>query len=285
MDTLTQGIELQDQGKFTEALPFFKRTVEEHPESYIGWTNLSETLLETGQYREALQAAEEALKVNPRYAPAWVRKARALNRFNPPRSEEGIAACDRAIQYDPNFVRAYLTKGEILYDQERGEEALAAYESALRIDSNSMEALFGKASTLGALGDFDKTYPIAERMIQLNPQEGAGWRIMAFALYMMKERIEALQAIGRALAIDPNDSAALTIKSSIVYELGHKSEARALAKRAAELDPENELAQMSKAEYDRERNEKIVSTTAHVAGSVGRGLFAGFVEFVKAIFQ
>lgn len=284
MDTLTQGIELQQQGKYAEALPLFQQTVEEHPESYIGWTNLSETLLETGQYQGALKAAEKALKIHSQYAPAWVMKARALNGLNPPRPEEGIAACNRAISFDPNLAIAYLQKGLILYDQERGQESLIEFDRALMIDSNSYEALFYKARSLSVLERYSEALVLAERMIQLDPNNPAGWRAKAFDLFMIREHVAAVQAVDRALAMDSNDSSALTLKASILEEMGRKSEARRLLRRAAEINPQDEVIEEFKAEMDRQRNEKVVNTTVDVVGTVGKGLFAGLVEFIKAIF-
>jgi hypothetical protein len=63
--------------------------------------------------------------------------------------------------------------------------------------------------------------------------------------------------------------------------MGDKSEASALARRAAKLDPQNELAQMSKTELNKERNEKIM----RVSGAIGSGIFGGISEMIKAVFR
>jgi tetratricopeptide (TPR) repeat protein len=68
--------------------------MDKHPKSYSEWTDRSSKLLEQGKYQEALEAAEEALKIRPDYASALVTKARALNALERP--EQGLASCDQA---------------------------------------------------------------------------------------------------------------------------------------------------------------------------------------------
>src|SRR5438034_5167240 len=48
--------------------------------------------------------------------------------------EQALKAFDQAMLIDPDYARAYRSKGDVLYDLKRYEEALAAYEQAIRLD-------------------------------------------------------------------------------------------------------------------------------------------------------
>src|SRR5438477_652277 len=67
------------------------------------------------------------------------------------RPEDALAAYEQALRLDPNSAFAYLGKGVALHDLKRPEEALAAYEQALRLDPNNAIAYYNKGVALGEL--------------------------------------------------------------------------------------------------------------------------------------
>jgi cytochrome c-type biogenesis protein CcmH/NrfG len=96
MDAIKQGVEPQRQEKY--------QAVQEHPEQPDTWINLGSTLTGTEHYVEALQAVEQALKLNPQSPSGVGYASRTLN--NHPRPEEVLAACVRVIMYDPSLAFA-----------------------------------------------------------------------------------------------------------------------------------------------------------------------------------
>ena len=51
--------------------------------------------------------------------------------------------CDKCIELEPNFVKAYLRKAKACQAMGQTSKAMAAYEKALEIDPNCSEALEG----------------------------------------------------------------------------------------------------------------------------------------------
>jgi len=91
-----------------------------------------------GRYPEAIDAADQALALDPGQAAAWNNKAFALNQQD--RYAEGLAAADTAVSLDPDLVEGWVNKGSSLIGLERYGEALAASNEALARDPGSAEA-------------------------------------------------------------------------------------------------------------------------------------------------
>ena len=80
----------------------------------------------------------------------WVNEAADL--INSKRFEEALAAAEQALRLDPNYAPAYIDKGSALYNLKRYQDALVAYEQALRLDPNYAHAYYNKGLALEQLG-------------------------------------------------------------------------------------------------------------------------------------
>jgi tetratricopeptide (TPR) repeat protein len=95
-----------------------------------------------------IAACEEALELDPDLAMAWTYKGGALISLR--RYDEGLAACERALALDANNPNAWNNKGAALYYLKCYEEAVQAYaRTGAGGDSPSLE---GRANPLRALG-------------------------------------------------------------------------------------------------------------------------------------
>ena len=77
------------------------------PPEAIDWNNRGDSLFEQGKYDQAIQAYDEALRLDPNYETAR-----------------------------DNQVRALTAKGNSLLDQSKYDQAIQAYDEALRLDPN-----------------------------------------------------------------------------------------------------------------------------------------------------
>ena len=68
------------------------------PEAYL---NLSLALYQSGQLEKSIEAAQEALKLTPDYAPAYNNICAANNELR--MWDKGIEACQQALRIDPGY--------------------------------------------------------------------------------------------------------------------------------------------------------------------------------------
>jgi len=89
---------------------------------------------ETGQYREAIQAYEQALSMNPMCADCLNDKGLALFYLGDPLS--ALKSIDKAIGLDPEYTHAWLSKGFILVSSGKYQEAVAPLNKVKQLDAS-----------------------------------------------------------------------------------------------------------------------------------------------------
>jgi tetratricopeptide (TPR) repeat protein len=84
----------------------------------MSWPGLAKGLAlgEHGKYDEAIMAHNNAIRINPKFAVAWINKGITLK--NQGKYDEAIIAFNEAIRLDPNYANALYIKGPILGNRE-----------------------------------------------------------------------------------------------------------------------------------------------------------------------
>jgi tetratricopeptide (TPR) repeat protein len=102
------------------------------------------------RYEYALEAFEQALRLDTRYLEAYQEKGMTL--FELERYDYALEAFEQALHLNPNRVDLYIVKGQTLNALERYEDALAFFEQAIRLDPNNADAYIGRDKALQQLG-------------------------------------------------------------------------------------------------------------------------------------
>ena len=90
------------------------------------------------RYSEAVQAYEEAIRLDPNSTVSWYNKGNALKSLD--RYDEAIQAYDQAIRLDPNFAEAWRKKAAALSASGRYDEAVLAFNEAMNISNEREDA-------------------------------------------------------------------------------------------------------------------------------------------------
>jgi tetratricopeptide (TPR) repeat protein len=141
------------------------------------WSDKAGSLVQLGQYREALCCIDRALEYEPkmeqsveecrktlgaspaeqleklhkfRFGQIWSNKAVVLLKLA--RLEDALECCDQALERDPTLILTWSNKGDILTKLGRGEDALACYDRALELDPRSESIWNAKIGVLIRLG-------------------------------------------------------------------------------------------------------------------------------------
>ena len=120
------------------------------PELARVWFNKGRDLDDLGEYDEAIEAYDEAIRLNPNYAKAWFNKGLSLDDLG--KYDEAVKAYDEAIRLDPNnAAMAWNNKGISLDDLGKYDEAIEAYDEAIKLDPNYATAWNNKGIALRKL--------------------------------------------------------------------------------------------------------------------------------------
>ena len=211
-------------------------------QSITNWICKGNILYHQNKYNEAIQAYNEAIKIDPQNASAWNFKGYALDRQR--KYDEAIKAYDRAIEINPQYVNASIHKGIILYHQNKYDEAIQAYDEAIKIDPQNASAWNFKGYALDHQGKHDEAIKAYERAIEIDPRFENAWYKKGAALYEQGKYNEAIQAYDEAIKIDPQNASYLwNNKGAALYEQGKYNEAIQAYDEAIKIDPQNARSQ------------------------------------------
>lgn len=95
------GVALADQGRYGEAIPYYRRAVAVEPTEAVTWANLGVALQAEDRLDQALEASHTAVALDPRDAVAW----NNIGSVHMQRREwsEALAAFGEAILIDPDY--------------------------------------------------------------------------------------------------------------------------------------------------------------------------------------
>jgi len=117
-------------GRLADAAGELALAAEARPESGDAWFMLCEFAGYAGQLELSRFAGEQAVRLTPDFARAWLRYGIALSRMD--RNDEAIIAYCRALEIDPALGKAWLNLSVIYMNEARPAEAEAACRAALK---------------------------------------------------------------------------------------------------------------------------------------------------------
>jgi tetratricopeptide (TPR) repeat protein len=117
-----------------------------------------------GAYREALDIDDDSEHA----ATAETNLAYALWEFG--RTEEALEHAERAVELDPRFGQAWYNRGFFLNERGLAEDALTAFDNAIRLGYRSADLLEEKALALEQLGEDERAEEVAEEAERLRTE-------------------------------------------------------------------------------------------------------------------
>src|SRR5258708_7876967 len=136
----------------------------------------------------------------------WLTEGNVLNALK--KYNEALDAYQQAIRLDPNNAIAYHNMGNSLNALKRNNEALDAYQQAIRLDPNDAIAYHNMSIILDTLKRHKEALDAYRQAIRLDPNDAIVYHNMSIILDTLKRHEEALDAYQQAVRLDPNDAIA-----------------------------------------------------------------------------
>jgi eukaryotic-like serine/threonine-protein kinase len=160
-------------------------------------------------WKQAVSELEEAVRLEPKYAPAQASLAQAwsqgrdllFTQSEGPRRE----AAEKAIELDPLLAEGYAALAGIKFDDWDWDGSLAAYGKAYELNPESIDVCGCYGNTLAAFGRFEEALRIQEHAISVNPLSTDLRFNHGFVLYMSRNYAEAEREFRRSLELEPRN--------------------------------------------------------------------------------
>lgn len=160
--------------------------------------------------KKSIESFEEAIRIDPGYAPAYAALARAYyNEENfpqlPEESRQKIeSALRRALELDGNLADVHALRGAIRQDQGDWPEAEKEFKRAVELDPNGKGVHWYYARYLSAIGRNDEAIAEAKRGLEIDPLSPIRVGIVAYYYLNARQYDQAIQLFRKAIEMDPN---------------------------------------------------------------------------------
>ena len=177
---------------------------------------------------DALRYAEQAVKLDPEFAEAWVAVAGACEAQmfgwggGKEYDEKAYVAIEKALSLNPSLADAYQARGQLKYNRLHNYDipaAIADYRKAIALNPNLAEAHQSLGSELTHLGLHDEAIREFQTTLRLDPSNSGAKFRMARALWQSNRFNEALEVFERYGGVSFD-------RAAILAFLGRRDEAR-----------------------------------------------------------
>ena len=211
-------VEVTVTGQERERLAAVRSVPPEVYESYLKGRFALDKSNRRADVEESIRYFEQAIKIDPTFAPAYVGLADAYDRLAtvfigvPPweMRPKVVEAAHKALELDSEVAEAYVPLADVQQQQWQWADAEAGYRRALELNPNDAAAHRGLADWLLFQGRIDEALTWSRRARELDPlgdsTTGMGW-----ILFCARRYDEAIPELRSKLALRPDDALALWV--------------------------------------------------------------------------
>ena len=194
--------------------------------------NEGNRLYKARDWEAAVIAYQEAYQLDPGFHQAYYRLAKSYQNLG--EIDSALKTLDQTIKIKPDYIPAYVDKGNIFRREGRSKEAEAVYRLALSIDPKSDRAWVG----LGAVLRGEKTTEAIEAFksaLAVNPKSGDAAEYLG-EIYSEQERwTDARAYLEQATKLKPKSHVVFWRLARVLNALEEYEEARQISKRSTSL--------------------------------------------------
>jgi non-specific serine/threonine protein kinase len=198
----------------------------------------------------ALQMYEQAIKLDPNFALAHAGIAyicgmvHEIRDHTPKWVERGEAACNKALQLDPNLAEALVARARIVYSQRKHGEAIEMAKRAISVKPDCEGAYNVLGRAYFASGHFQEAAEIAEKAIEANGDDYNVFIPLVNALERLGRTAELnryremeMRSLERQLELVPEDVRARSLLAADYANMGRADDAVRHLEMAVALRP------------------------------------------------
>ena len=170
-------------------------------------------LLYFGQYKESLNLAKLAIKINPTDEKLWLifSEAQVANKLY----KNALISLDKAQKINSKNPETYFAKSNIYLKISQLQNAKTALETALRIESNNYKAIFQLGNILLMEKNYSEAIKLFDKSVKIKPDFWQAINNQGLA-YFEKNNINlSIKLFEKAISIDDNAEPLLGLASCL----------------------------------------------------------------------
>jgi tetratricopeptide (TPR) repeat protein len=204
--TEKEATDLYKQGKATDAIALFKKSLAENPKSLYSINALGNLYYSTNQYQQAYTTADQGVQLSGGAVNFMIVKAKAGIMLN--KAKESVAMIDQYIaNHQPDFM-----------------------------------LLFVKATAFNALGEMQQALNFFSQSIAANPEYPPAYLARGKDFATIERWPQAVQDYTKYITMMADDEEGYAVRGVVYYKTGKLDEALADYNKALQLEPKQQYA-------------------------------------------
>jgi adenylate cyclase len=177
----------------------------------------------------ARQMFEQAIKLDPNFAPGWAGLAMAhvFGWAQNADLENARKASTRALEIDPDLAEGHVAAGLGFSMEQRYSDAASEFERAIELDPSLFDAYYYYARSSFKAGDIEKSVRLFEKAQRSRPEDYQAISLRAQALDQLGRTDEArrtndlaIETIKKYLQLNPDEARAYNLGANVLARLG-----------------------------------------------------------------
>lgn len=202
----SQGSRLTIQGEYEEALTFFQKAAEAHPDDPDAWYGLGSCYVGLDKPDDAIAAYNRPILHDPDNALAHFVLAMYYKTIG--QYEQEIPSLLEVVRIDPANLRARFELGRAYGELERTEEQIDTFTEILGNNPDHIPTLLDLGATLGKVGRLDEAIAMFAKAGGLEPDNELIFYNIGVTYNRMNRSEAAIRAYTRAIRANPRMAAA-----------------------------------------------------------------------------
>jgi protein O-mannosyl-transferase len=227
----------QQLGHWKDSEALFRHALEVTENNGLAHSNLGAALAKKGQIDEAIGQLQEALRLQPHFAPACNNLANAL--LLKGQIDEAIGQYQEALRLKPDHAEAHYGLGTALLLKGETAEAMRQFQEVLRLKPDHAEAHYNLGNVLGSKGETDEAIRQFHEAIRLKPDHPLAHYNLGNAFLLKGQMDEAIRQYRETLRLNPNHAEAHYNLATALGSKGQTDEAITQYQEATRLNPGN----------------------------------------------
>lgn len=161
------GYALHSQGRYNEAVAYYRQAIKMTPNYSDAYSNLAVTLREQDKLDEAVETYRQALKFEPNDTALHYNLANALQQQG--KLDEAAHHYSEALKIRPRHADAHNNLANVLAEQGKFDEAIFHYRKVLETKPGDALVYNNLGTVYGDIGKIDEAIDCYSRALQINP--------------------------------------------------------------------------------------------------------------------
>jgi len=229
------GLLFYNKGNGTEALAYFKKSLEINPNFPKTHFNVGTLMIQMGNVNGAIEHFRKAAEIDPAYFEAFHNLAGAFATIG--LTDSAIACYRKALEINPKFAESSFGLANIYSQNGKYDEAIAYYRKTVESKPDFVDAHSNLGVLFAETGNTDEAIVHFKKALKINPAILDAWFNLGNLLIQKGQINEAMDCYKKALEINPRNITVQSNLGTILSQSGRVDEAIVHFRSALEINP------------------------------------------------